>query len=291
VGGNTFARLIASGQGNDNLSSATFTNSLIGLNAWISADVGDDSITSSTGNDSLNGGDGNDTLTGGLGNDTISGGNDNDSLLGGNGDDALGGDDGNDTLVAGGGNDTLAGGNGTDTISGNAGADILDGGADNDTLVGGTGNDTLTGGTGADIFSWSSGDQIDTITDFSIGQTDQMRLGSVNFPGTTSASPSLSATAYQEVASLVALGSTDLNLKVTELTFGYTTAQADSLTSSTVQNGYLLFFDTTSNTSWLYYDGDWSTTGTVGDRKAFHLPNITTLGDLTAFSGAQFREV
>ena len=291
VGGNTFSRLIASGQGNDNLSSGTFTTPLIGLNAWISADAGDDSITSSTGNDSLNGGDGNDTLTGGLGNDTISGGNDNDSLLGGNGDDALGGDDGNDTLVAGGGNDTLAGGNGTDSMSGNAGNDILDGGADNDTLVGGGGFDTLTGGTGADIFSWTSGDQEDIITDFSIGQTDQMRLGSVNFPGTTSASPSLSDTAYQEVDSLVALGSTNLNLKVTELTFGYTTAQADSLTSSTVQNGYLLFFDTTSNTSWLYYDGDWSTTGTAGDRKAFHLPNITTLGDLTAFSNAQFREV
>jgi Ca2+-binding RTX toxin-like protein len=288
VGGNTFSRLIASGQGNDNLSSGTFTTPLIGLNAWISADAGDDSITSSTGNDYLNGGDGNDTLSSVNGSDTISGGNGNDSLLGGGGDDSLSGDDGNDTLIGGTGSDTLAGGNGTDTISGNAGADILDGGADNDTLVGGTGNDTLTGGTGADIFQWNTGDNTDTITDFSIAENDQMRLGTAPFANTAPTDPVLNPFDYQTVLTPAALAAANLNGKVTEVGFAYTTTQANSLTRPAGQNGYLLFFDTTSNTSWLYFDNNWAT---VGGRTAIHLPNINTLGALTAFNNTQFREL
>jgi len=270
VGGIDFTRLLAGGQGNDDLSSPAFIATLTGQNAWISADAGNDSITSSTGNDSLNGGDGNDTLTGGAGNDILRG------------------DDGGDSLFGGLGNDTLGGGNGTDSLSGNAGIDILDGGADNDTLVGGSGNDTLTGGVGADIFSWAFGDNTDTITDFSIAQSDQMRLGSVDFGNTTSADPSLSSSDYQEVASLAALTTANFNLKVNELNFSYTTALANILTRPAGQNGYLLFFDSTSSTSWLYYDGNWADTG---NRTAINLTNITTLGALTAFSHAQFREL
>ena len=290
VGGKSFTRLLASGEGNDDLSSPAFITPLNGQNVWISADAGNDSITSGNGNDSLNGGVGNDTLTGGAGNDTISGGIDNDSLIGGSGDDTVGGDDGNDTLAGGGGNDTLAGGNGTDSLTGGGGNDSLNGGDGNDTLAGSAGNDTLTGGTGADIFTWSNNDNNDTITDFSIGQNDQIRLGSVNFPGTTPLSPSLSAGAYQEVLSLASLGATSLNTRVTELAFNYTTAQADSLINT--GNGYLLFFDSTSlpspGSGWLYYDGDWS--NTTGRSAAIKLSNITTLLGVTAFSRFQFLE-
>jgi len=290
VGGKSFTRLLASGEGNDDLSSLAFTTSLNGQNVWISADAGNDSITSGLGNDSLNGGVGNDTLSGGAGNDTVSGGIGNDSLFGGVGDDTVDGDDGNDILAGGGGNDTLAGGNGTDSLGGGAGNDSLNGGDGNDTLNGVAGNDTLTGGTGADIFTWSNNDNNDTITDFSIGQNDQIRLGSVNFPGTTSLSSSLSDTAYHEVLTLAGLAATILSNKVTELAFDYTTAQADALINT--GNGYLLFFDSTSlpspGSGWLYYDNDWS--DTIGRSAAIKLSNINTLGDLTAFSRFQFLE-
>jgi len=67
----------------------------------------------------------------------------NDSITGDAGDNYLEGLDGNDTIVAGDGNDNL---------------------------VGGGGDDTLTGGAGMDIFRFGpSGNGLDTITDFGIG--------------------------------------------------------------------------------------------------------------------------
>ena len=252
VGGKPFTRLLASGEGNDDLSSAGFIASLANQNSWISADAGNDIITSNNGNDSLNGGDGNDSLTSNAGLDTLDGGAGNDSLFGG------------------------------------GGVDILNGGADNDSLVGGTGNDTLTGGTGADIFQWNTGENTDTITDFSIAENDQMRLGSAPFANTTPTDPVLNPSDYQTVLTPATLAAANLNGKVTEVGFAYTTTQANSLTRPAGQNGYLLFFDTTSNTSWLYYDNNWATTG---GRTAIHLPNINTLGALTAFNNTQFREL
>ena len=252
VGGKSFTRLLASGEGDDNLSSAGFIASLAGQNSWISADAGNDIITSNNGNDSLNGGDGNDSLTSNAGLDTLDGGAGNDSLFGG------------------------------------GGVDILNGGADNDSLVGASGNDTLTGGTGADIFQWNTGDNTDTITDFSIAENDQMRLGTAPFANTAPTDPVLNPFDYQTVLTPAALAAANLNGKVTEVGFAYTTTQANSLTRPAGQNGYLLFFDTTSNTSWLYFDNNWAT---VGGRTAIHLPNINTLGALTACNNTQFREL
>jgi serralysin len=70
------------------------------------------------------------------------------------------------------------------TLKGNDADNILDGGAGNDILIGGKGNDTLKGGAGADVFKWELGDggsagdnrSTDTITDFSISQSDQLDL-------------------------------------------------------------------------------------------------------------------
>jgi hypothetical protein len=104
---------------------------------------------------------------GGHGPDTLTGNDGNDILIGGTGKDAL---------IGNGGNDTLIGGNGTDLLLGNAGDDLLYGGNGADTLEGGLGNDTLTGGNGADVFVFASGDGTDTITDFSLGQGDQIGL-------------------------------------------------------------------------------------------------------------------
>ena len=86
-----------------------------------------------------------------------------------------------------GGTDTLAnienvrGGAYDDRITGNAGANLLQGNAGNDTVAGGEGddsvagglgNDVLTGGAGLDQFLYlSSGNGLDTITDFVHGDT------------------------------------------------------------------------------------------------------------------------
>lgn len=71
---------------------------------------------------------------------------------------------GSDTLLN---FENLGGSNFNDTLTGDAGANALEGRA---------GNDTLSGGAGADVFGYdASGNGIDTITDFAIG--DSLRIG------------------------------------------------------------------------------------------------------------------
>lgn len=197
-------------------------------------------------------------------------------------------DDGNDTISSGSGNDCLLGGSGNDTLSGNDGLDILDGGSDNDLLIGGKGNDTLIGGSGADFFAYSNGDNSDTITDFSRTENDQMRLASVAFLSTGTNS-TLNSNAYQTIASLAA--NTTLVNRVTELSNSYTKTAADTVTvnpaGSTAQNGYLFFFDSNTNTSWLYYDTNWRD---IDNRQAaIQLTNINTQAAFDAFDHNQFR--
>jgi len=157
--GKTFTRLIATSQASDNIN---FNAGLAGASAWISADDGNDSITSGTGNDYLLGGAGNDTLNGNTGADILDGGTGTDSLNGGLGIDTLFGGDGIDTLV---------GGTGTDD------------------LYGGLGNDRLTGGNSeADRFYFDTAlnatTNLDTITDFKAGGfADTIRLSSAIFTG------------------------------------------------------------------------------------------------------------
>jgi serralysin len=92
------------------------------------------------------------------------------SILGGSGHDAITGD---------GFANTLRGGAGDDTMTGLGGADLLGGDAGNDTLVGGLGSDVMTGGWDADMFVFqatqSQAGDIDTITDFAVGQ-DYLQL-------------------------------------------------------------------------------------------------------------------
>jgi hypothetical protein len=157
--GKTFTRLIATSQASDNIS---FNAGLAGASAWISADDGNDSITSGTGNDYLLGGAGNDTLNGNSGADILDGGTGTDSLNGGVG------------------IDTLFGGDGIDTLVGSAGTDDL---------YGGLGNDRLTGGNlEADRFYFNTAlnatTNLDTIIDFKAGGfADTIRLSSAIFTG------------------------------------------------------------------------------------------------------------
>lgn len=157
--GKTFTKLIATSQASDNIN---FNAGLAGASAWISADDGNDSITSGIGNDYLLGGAGNDTLNGNTGADILDGGTGTDSLNGGVG------------------IDTLFGGDGIDTLVGAAGTDDL---------YGGLGNDRLTGGNlEADRFYFNTAlnatTNLDTITDFKAGGfADTIRLSSAIFTG------------------------------------------------------------------------------------------------------------
>jgi Ca2+-binding RTX toxin-like protein len=196
----------------------------------------------------------------------------------------ISGDDGNDTLVSANANDCLLGGSGNDSLTGNNGLDILDGGSGNDSLIGGSGNDTLIGGAGADQFYYTNNQESDIITDFSRTDLDQMRLGDVSFASTTTGQ-TLNTGAYQTLSSLTSAAI--LNNRVTELTFNYSKASALLFTTTTLQKGYLLFFDSSSSTSWLFYDTDWRDTS--GRQAAMELTNITTLSALTAFDQNQFR--
>jgi predicted outer membrane repeat protein len=179
--------ILDGGNGRDTLLGGSSRDTLTGGN-------GNDSLDGGDGEDILDGGDGRDTLLGGSSRDTLTGGDGNDSLDGGGGEDTLDGGEGNDTLLGGQGQDTLTGGEGNDSLDGGDGDDQLSGDAGNDTLLGGQGqdqlvggdgddvlsggfgNDNLTGGLGIDTFVLTAGENQDTITDFSLGQGDQLGL-------------------------------------------------------------------------------------------------------------------
>lgn len=102
--------------------------------------------------------------------------------------DHMQGNEGNDTLNGYGGTDFLFGGLGDDLLNSGAGEDFLEGGEGNDTLNGGSGNnhvwgqggnDILTGGLGSDKFFFErrlGQAGVDTITDFSISDSDRIVL-------------------------------------------------------------------------------------------------------------------
>jgi Ca2+-binding RTX toxin-like protein len=146
--GDTAARVLDGGAGNDSV---------------VGAD-GHDSLSGAGGNDLLDGAfGGNDTLRGGEGNDTLLGYGDDDLLDAGGGGDVVFGGFGNDTLLGGAGDDQYGyGGNykgryyGGSGLNGEEGNDSLDGGDGNDNLDGGSGNDTLVGGAGNDYINASA---------------------------------------------------------------------------------------------------------------------------------------
>jgi VCBS repeat-containing protein len=70
----------------------------------------------------------------------------------------------------------LDGGEGNDILWSSIGADTINGGTGNDTLFGGSGDDTLTGGTDKDTFQFTATSGNDTITDFSVSDTDTLEF-------------------------------------------------------------------------------------------------------------------
>ena len=231
VGGKSYERLIAFGQGNDNYNLFnTLGGSASPQNAWISAD------------------------------------------------------DGNDTITAGNGNDYLFGGAGNDNLNGNGGADIVDGGIGDDRLLGGTGVDTLTGGLGADVFRWTAGGEHDLVTDFNASLNDKIGIT----PNT-----------LQSLASITS--GTVLNNRITLLTTSNVLGTAGSagppvvapsgilgltVTNGATQNGFVMFFDSSTNRGTLVYDQDWR--NTAGRQVAFTFDTLQTLASVTSLTASQF---
>jgi Ca2+-binding RTX toxin-like protein len=125
--------------------------------------------------------------------DRIVGAEGEDLLTGTEGSNSLLGKAGNDILEALGGDDILKGNRGADSLYGGEGLDVLLGGKDSDLLWGGAGNDVLTGdaflsGIGQDSFVLASGEGVDRITDFQIGEdflvlTGGLELGNLSIEG------------------------------------------------------------------------------------------------------------
>lgn len=111
-------------------------------------------------------------------------------------------------LSTGDGADTIYGGTGADSINGGGGEDTIIGGAGNDTIIGGLAADNLTGGTGADTFVFTSSLTADTITDFTVSQSDVLSFSKAGLTLGGAAGAVTAATAAA-VAALVGAGSGD----------------------------------------------------------------------------------
>ena len=136
------------------------------------------------GNDALYGANENDSINGLAGDDSIRTWRGNDTLNGGDGGDVMNGGGGSDDLIGGDGKDRLIGSAGNDTLRGGALDDWLDGGRHKDLLIGGPGSDLLTGGADADVFMFKRvTDGIDTISDWTPGEGDVIRVDASGFGG------------------------------------------------------------------------------------------------------------
>lgn len=159
--------MIFGNQGNDTLIGGSGNDTMRGgfNNDRLDGGSGGDVMYGERDNDTMNGGDGNDNMRGGSGNDVMNGQNQNDVMRGEAGADTMGGGNGNDTLYGADGNDILRGG---------FGDDYLNGGNNNDRLEAGKGNDTMKGGNGDDVFIFNVNSEINTIEDFTFGDTIQL---------------------------------------------------------------------------------------------------------------------
>jgi Ca2+-binding RTX toxin-like protein len=167
----------------ENLRGSNFGDDLTGdaNDNFVRGDAGEDTLNGGGGNDDLRGGDDNDTvsgeddddfLRGDAGDDTLDGGDGNDVLEGGDDSDTLIGRAGDDFLDGGGGGDELVGNEGNDHIEGRDGDDNINGGDESDSIDGGAGDDTIEGGSGSDEFQLAPDGDLDTITDFTVGDGD-----------------------------------------------------------------------------------------------------------------------
>ena len=127
-------------------------------------------IFGTTNPDLLVGDDGTDLIIAGNEGDVINSGGGDDLVFGEAGNDVLNGEAGNDLLNGGVDSDVLNGDYNADTLLGEGGNDVISGGHGNDLLVGGDGNDALFGDGGHDTFVFASGEGVDIVFDFKLGE-------------------------------------------------------------------------------------------------------------------------
>jgi hypothetical protein len=236
-----------------------------------------------------------------------------DDTLTGVGGSWLSGDGGNDTINGSSSADIIYGGSGDDLITSLAGADWVNAGDGNDIVTGGTNNDTVTGGLGADRFNWTLaatsgvwvGDGTDIVTDFSQSQGDQIGLsGGYGTAGptpvttdiflNTATNSTLAGADFANVANLASLTGSQSN-KVVVVQSSSTSAAVSSLVVSGLTNAYVLMHDTGGGgRARLFWDADWSTTGTSGTGYNSNrvlcatYSNLTTLAQVTSLTASQF---
>jgi len=229
----------------------------------------------------------------------------NDTVLSGAGDDLVFGGDGDDIIFTNEGDDRVFGNGGSDRIQGGQGDDILNGGAGNDQLNGGsTGNDTLTGGIGADRFLIATNFGLDTITDFSLAEADTISFKRGNAAGGVSFAiapqfisfviapqfTSLTPDDFDQVASISNVrsdtgGAGAGNNQLYVVTNAQSSATIQQEVAGGALNAYVLAFNSTENTTFLYFDSDWS--DTAGRLEVAHIVGLS-LTDLSNLSRANF---
>jgi len=231
---------------------------------------------------------------------SLVGGGGADTITGGSAADNLSGSGGADSITGAGGADTLTGGNGADTISGGAGADTIDGGANSDSLTGGAGADDFR------LFNLSTSATTvatDTITDFTIAQTDQIGFdisdlktltsctALVGVDGTTLTS-SMTLSVIEVNATVdVNIAATDTNEDIVVFDGDYANAaalQADiraNLGCSTLSaaDGFLAFYDNGEDTTVALITTA-SAVSSAGDKLAVGI--VTDIATLSGLSDA-----
>ena len=75
--------------------------------------------------------------------------------------------------------ESILSGSGNDTLTGSSVNNVINGGAGNASITGAGGNDLLTGSTGNDTFVYANGWGIDTITDFSTSDLEDIDLAAL----------------------------------------------------------------------------------------------------------------
>lgn len=175
-------------------------------------------------------------------------------------------------------------------IVGSTGADTITGGSGADVINGGSGNDILTGNGGADQFRFATNTGSDIVTDYTDG-SDKIGFfggsgsGGVDFKTTgsgSSAGTALSSSAFTTASSI-----SNIALNADNMVVRITSAQTtDQIRNSQVwwfdspKNAYVLVFNSNTGKGEIWFDSDWSSTGSR--TLVATLNNVTTLTQLQA---------
>jgi hypothetical protein len=174
-------------------------------------------------------------------------------------------------------------------IAGSLSDDVITGGSGADILYGLGGTDRLTGNGGADQFRLAEFyNRTDTITDFAQG-VDKVGLNQFNFANTTATTEGAALLISDYVdnrSGITSIGNADAK-KVIELQATLDGNQIASDSGAAVE-AYVLVFNTTSGKAELWYDSNWSNSGSRSHIVTFE--NITNLVGVQDFSNGDFAE-